>query len=206
MTEPDAHSQVSSAMSPDSEAVAAEYAEALLSLLPDDGKALAMAEEMESLLALLDETDPGGALLATVSYVPREAVSFVGRVFGGRVSGLAESLLGVLAANGRLPLFRSVVAEYRDQLRDRKRQVEVIVRSAVELTDDELARLTESLRGRFEAEPLIECEVDPSLIAGMVVQVGDEVFDSSAAGDLARIRQALAKGRRDLAGRRRDQE
>jgi len=79
------------------------------------------------------------------------------------------------------------VLEEEEELEGEK--AEVI--SAVPLEDDEKALYTEKLRERLGEEVTIEFKVDPSLMGGVVLRVGDRVIDNSMAGRLEALRRAL---------------
>jgi F-type H+-transporting ATPase subunit delta len=65
------------------------------------------------------------------------------------------------------------------------------VRSAVPLTKEERAVLKERLRKRFGQEFLLQLEVDPALIGGVVVGVRDQIIDGSVASKLDALKEHL---------------
>ena len=69
----------------------------------------------------------------------------------------------------------------------------VLVTSAVPLPDDQAERLRQEIRSQFAKEPVLDIHVDPELIAGMLVRVGDWRLDSSIRSRLHRIREQLVE-------------
>ncbi len=69
-------------------------------------------------------------------------------------------------------------------------QVEVI--SAVPLTDDEKALIERELRAKVGQEATITFKVDPSILGGLVIRVGDHILDASVARQMDLLRQTLA--------------
>jgi hypothetical protein len=67
----------------------------------------------------------------------------------------------------------------------------VWVRSAVPLTEEQRGLLKRRLRERFGQEFILRVEIDPSLLGGLVVRVGDQVFDGSVAGRLSALSERL---------------
>ena len=65
------------------------------------------------------------------------------------------------------------------------------VSSAVPLTGDEQAALGKKLEGRFGQPLELRFEVDPSLLGGVAVRVGDQVIDGSVRGKLDALAQTL---------------
>jgi F-type H+-transporting ATPase subunit delta len=66
------------------------------------------------------------------------------------------------------------------------------VTSAIELTAEQRDQLAEKLNRIYGREVAVHVEVDPSLIGGLVIRVGDEIIDGSAAGRLEALRRQLA--------------
>ncbi|HUW11307.1 MAG TPA: ATP synthase F1 subunit delta [Anaerolineae bacterium] len=69
------------------------------------------------------------------------------------------------------------------------------VSSAVPLTDEEQAALGEKLKARFGQALNLRFEVEPSLLGGVRVRVGDEVIDGSVKSKLDALAQSLAQSR-----------
>lgn len=63
--------------------------------------------------------------------------------------------------------------------------------SAVPLTAEEQARLKASLKKRFGRDLALALSVDPGLLGGLSVQVGDQVIDGSLAGKLNALQDQL---------------
>jgi F-type H+-transporting ATPase subunit delta len=69
---------------------------------------------------------------------------------------------------------------------------EVVIRSAVPLTPDERSEVTAILKGKLGGTQHIHEETDPSLLGGLLIQVGDWTFDASVKGKIARLKQSLS--------------
>lgn len=104
-----------------------------------------------------------------------------------QVGGFAETL----AAEGDFHMLDGIVAELEAMVARRSNLVLAHVRSAVPLTPDERKRLEEQLMQRFGNDLEADYEVDPSLIGGVIVRVGDQVIDGSLAGKLNALRERL---------------
>ena len=172
--------------------VARVYAEALLDVaeqkdLADDvgdelnalvGDVFVRAPEVEQELAspIIKRTAKGPLLEAT---------------FKGKVSDVTLSFLNVLNGKDRLGLLRHVEAAYRELLDHRAKRVRVLVRSAVALSAEQTEKLRQTVGVAHGREPVIVAKIDPTLLGGMVVQVGDEVFDSSVRTRIDNIRNQL---------------
>ena len=88
-------------------------------------------------------------------------------------------------------LMRPILAAARDLANERANRIRVHVRSAVPLPNDQRDRLREQLRSTYHKEPLLETAVDPELLGGLVVQVGDWQYDSSVRRQLEILKNQL---------------
>jgi F-type H+-transporting ATPase subunit delta len=90
---------------------------------------------------------------------------------------------------GRTP--EEGLAEYGEIASRRRQRFVARVSTAIALTDDERSRLRSALANLYGHDVHLQIEVDPQVVGGLVVQVGDEVIDGSVAGRLAQARQRL---------------
>jgi F-type H+-transporting ATPase subunit delta len=108
------------------------------------------------------------------------------------VSPQVMAFVRALSADGDLNKLDTICEEFESLVVRRSKYVLAHVRSAVPLTDDERTALEQTLAQRFGGSLETEYEVDPALIGGVVVRVGDEVIDGSLAGKLSALRERLA--------------
>jgi len=171
--------------------LASQYAEAALALAAEDEQAEETACRLESLAAVIDEIPGARELFSSELLVRQERLRLAERLFVGRVGENIESLLMTMAANGRLSILKLVARRFRELLNARQGKVEVTVTTAVPLDDDHRGRVRDSLSELLEAPVLLKTRVDAAIVGGMVVRVGDRVFDASVAGGIERIRGKL---------------
>ena len=113
--------------------------------------------------------------------------------FAGRASDLLTDFLLVLNAHDRLDVLRGLARVY-NQLFDRgQNRMQVQVRSAVPLADDQRERIAGELRVAFGKDPVLHARVEPALLGGLVVQVDDWVYDASVRTRLEMIRKQLVE-------------
>jgi F-type H+-transporting ATPase subunit delta len=174
------------------ERIARVYAEALLRAAEDRHQVDDALAELDSLIRDVFRAAPEWELFLSSGAVGRDRKTAVIRsVFEGRASELLVNFLLVLNDHERLDLLRAIVEAYRE-LRDEKAgRVAVMVRSAVPLPADQRERLIQELRETFQKEPVIETQLDPDILGGVVVRVGDWVYDQSVKSKLENIRNQL---------------
>ena len=112
--------------------------------------------------------------------------------FGG-VTEPVRRFIQVLASNKRLALLGEISEQFEAQKAEAERTLDIEVTSAVEMTNDEIERLSAALEARFEREREVCTAVDESLIGGAVVRAGDTVVDGSVRGKLEKLAESLAR-------------
>lgn len=174
------------------EHIARVYAKALLDTTERTQTTAAVLDEFDAVLAeVVDPFPKLEAVLASALVSPEEKAVVLDRVLKGRVSATLVNFLKVVAQHGRLDCLRSIHAQARvllDQLRNR---ITVRVTTATPLDDAAIQRIVDSLRAKIGGEPVIHQEVDPALIGGVILRIGDTVHDGSIATQLNNLRQQM---------------
>lgn len=187
-------------------AVARRYAVALVDAAVKEGQVDAALEELSEVEADVFGRFPRFADMLGSERVPAaERDRILNEVFGGRVSDVVLRFLRVLDRRGRLGLLRPIVAEARTIWDRRNRRIPVSVRSAVPLEEAQIQALRDRLQGLVSGTPILSLSTDPSLIGGLVVQVGDQTYDASVKSRLAQLRHRLIEGKTHEIQSRRDQ-
>ncbi|MFO0899542.1 MAG: ATP synthase F1 subunit delta [Pirellulales bacterium] len=181
-----------SAINVGQEQVALVYAKAFLASTEKAGETAARVEELTSLVDDVLVPQPQfAAVLGSRRLAHEEKTALIDRVFGGKASPLLLSFLKVLSSHGRLDALQAIGREVRaryDEQRGRKR---VRITAATALDKPMLGELTEKLRAMLGGEPVLEVAVRPELIGGILIRVGDTVYDGSVASRLARLRTQM---------------
>ncbi len=112
-------------------------------------------------------------------------------VLKGRVNGLALNLVLLLVERGRAGMVPQVTAAFERLERERERRATAHVTSALPLTDVQRKGLQAALGRRTGLTIDLAETVDPSIIGGLIVRIGDELIDASVAGRLRRIEAQL---------------
>lgn len=170
---------------------ARRYAEAAFQLADRDGALDAWAEGLA--LAARFATDERAARVVDNPAIPHaERQAVVARLLEGRVAPGVLNLARLLAQRGRFETLPAIAAEYARLLNRRRGIVEAVVTSAQPLTADETAALRVRVEAMTGSGVELRTEVDPSLIGGLTVRVGDQLLDASLRGRLERLRHQLA--------------
>jgi F-type H+-transporting ATPase subunit delta len=117
------------------------------------------------------------------------------KVFDERAHALLVNFLLVLNDHERLPLLPAILFEARQLQDERANRLPVHVHSATPLSDDQLKRIGDQIKQSMKLDPILENNVDPELLGGVLIRIGDFVFDGSIRTRLEQIRdQILSRG------------
>jgi F-type H+-transporting ATPase subunit delta len=172
--------------------IARVYAEALLRAAEKHSQAEAVGEELDSLIKDVFRASPELEQLLHNRAISRDRKApLIEKAFAGRASEAFLNFLLVLNHHERLELLRPIAAAYRELLDQKANRVRVLVETAVPLPDDQRDALQQRLRATMRREPVLETAVNPDLLGGLVVQVGDFRFDASVRSRLQTLRNQL---------------
>ncbi len=169
------------------------YAEALLGAAEKTGSVETVREEFASLVDdVLSKMPRFEAVLQSPRVSHEEKVRLLDTAFQGRMSKELLNFLKVVSRRGRMPSLRAIQRAFENLYNERAGRREVVVRTAEPLTDELYAQIADRLRQSLGMEPVLRVEVDPELIGGVVIRIGDTVYDGSVARQLVRLRDETA--------------
>jgi F-type H+-transporting ATPase subunit delta len=171
--------------------VARPYAEAVFELA-DKANDLAGWSATLGALAEVAEHPEMKALIGNPKVNPQHLADVVAATVQGGLSGESKQFVQTIIANGRIPVLPAVYTLYEALKNERESKVEAIITSAFPIAEAELAQMVADLERRFKRKVQPIVTVDPELIGGARVVVGDEVIDGSVRGKLSAMSNALA--------------
>jgi F-type H+-transporting ATPase subunit delta len=172
--------------------VAKRYAKALVALAREHGRLAATGEQLKRLIQLIDDTHELQSLLynpAISQHFKADLLTDLNQRLG--IGTLEANFVRTLLEKGRLPEMPQIVALYEVLAEEAQNRLRVRVKSAFPLSP----ALQEEVRQRFahytSKDIVIDQEIDPTLIGGIVAQMGSLVLDGSIRNELARLRTEL---------------
>jgi F-type H+-transporting ATPase subunit delta len=176
---------------PSALALARTYADALLDAAAASGTE-AVLEELGSFVDDVLLKVPGLRDVFDSLVVSRdEKLRLIDQVIAPRASEILTNFLRVVARHGRLELLPTILSEARVRYDTRQGRQRVQVISARPLDSQAENRIRNRLAESLPFQPILETRVDPSLIGGIVIRVGDTVYDSSLAMRIKQLRERL---------------
>lgn len=178
-------------------AVAGVYARSLYELAEAAGgraKVMQIADELEQVCEL-SRSDRAFAEFLVSPIVDRERRGeSLRRIFDGRVTDLLLRFMLVLNARGRLGHLEPIGEAYDRIVNEAFGRIEVDVYTPAPLDASGLESLKKRVGAALGKEPVLYARVDPAMIGGLRLRVGDQLIDGSVAGGLRRLRRTLLGG------------
>lgn len=179
MAEPHVAARPPSVMEdPSATSVARVYATSLLDAAGAEWPS-ALEEFRSFIVDLYPQVPDLRKLLSSPSVTAEDQIGFIDRVLAPRMSPLFANFLRVLARHRRLDLLPIILSVATTESERRAGKMRVQVTSAAPLSAVAVTELSTKLAASIAAEPILEQAVDPSLLGGLVVRIGDTVYDSS---------------------------
>jgi F-type H+-transporting ATPase subunit delta len=172
------------------------YARALWELAKERGQVDAVGRELEQVAEAIEQT-PALRDLFLRPWVASSIKEALAREVAERLglSPLTRDFVALLVRQGRGDQLEGAAEVYRELVDKDLGRLRAHVRTAVPLTEDERQRLRDRLGRVLGGKQVLLSEtVDRELLGGFVAEVGGYIVDGSLDGQLARMRERLAKG------------
>ena len=121
----------------------------------------------------------------------RQLESLVLGVCGEQLDGAGRNFVQVLVDNDRLGVMPEIRALFEDLKREHEGILEAQITSAFALDDEQQSRLVRRLESKYQRKVSAQVSVDPQLIGGVKIVVGDKVLDATVRGKLDAMAAAL---------------
>ena len=162
------------------------YAEALLAAADKAGIADLAVEQLDQLTTgVLAEHPELAAVFASPRVSVDEKSRILDRLFADKLDPMVLRFLKVVAGRGRLGYVQYISSAARTLRDESLGRMVARVTSAVPLDDTLRGQVVEKLSAALNSQIVLRERVDPALIGGLVIRVGDTVYDSSVAGQLS---------------------
>ena len=178
---------------PGRETAARRYAEAAFEVALRDDTVASWREALETCAAVAAD-EQVGHMLANPAVALETRVAMADQIFAKAAPRPVLNLIGLMIKRGRIHELPKVAAEFRRLDNARQGITEATATSAAPLSGDEIRALTERLEQFTNGRVELDVQVDPSLLGGLVVRVGDRMIDGSVRGRLERLRNQLVSG------------
>ncbi|MEQ1667326.1 MAG: F0F1 ATP synthase subunit delta [Sulfuriferula sp.] len=172
--------------------VARPYAEAVFRLAKEANAVNAWSEQLGS--ALLIASDVEMQRLASDPRVEAgQLTDLFLAVLGSKTDANVANFITLLIENHRIEVLPEIVHQFEVLKAKEGGVLDAQVTSAYPMTAEQIAELSARLEKKFNRKVAATVAVDAALIGGMIVAVGDEVYDASVRGKLQGMAYALKR-------------
>lgn len=165
------------------------YADALLSVAAAEGESEVVEDELFRFAEALRGNDQ---LLSTLSdrQLPIERrQGIVEELLGAKASPITAALVSMIVGTGRGGDLPAIVDEAMARGAAGRNRALARVRSAIELTEDQLTRLAAAIKSSTGTDVEIRVVIDESVLGGLVTEIGDDVIDGSVSRRMAQLKE-----------------
>lgn len=174
------------------QAVAQRYAEALFQVASAQGTLDKVDAELASLSQLLSENKELVSFLASPIVEAEDKKQVVTQLFTGKVDAMVFNTMLLMLDKKRGEAVSALHEAFRTLFNDYRKRTKVRVVSALPMDEQEVAGIKRELAKATSREIEMEVAIDPEIIGGLVVSIGDQVIDSSLKGRLESLARTLA--------------
>lgn len=175
--------------------ISRRYARALLSLGKEDGNYLKYGEELKAFSELLKRETQARYILQSPIYDFTDRSKLLKAILEKTgFSPIINNFIQLLLTKGRIQYLEDICIFYSqltDELSNIKR---AMVTTAVQLSEDIIQRIQAALKEVVKKEVVVTVNQDPSIIGGIIAQVGDLTLDGSLRTQLKSLSQSLRRG------------
>lgn len=167
--------------------VAKRYAKALISLAEDQKKVDEVNQNLEQIDNVLRANDDLRVSLDNPVIVESRKLAICLDIFSASVSDMINTFIKFLSEKNRLSILADICQEYFSIYKEKSGIVEAKVFSAKELLEAQKEQIEKSLSQKTGKKVIVKEEFDGSLVGGIAIRLGDEVFDSTLRSRLRRL-------------------
>lgn len=172
---------------------AKRYAKSLLSMALEQGAVDAVHADMLLVRQGVSDSSELKNLLTSPIIKSEKKTAILSEIFKGKISDLSDKFIALVTSKGREALLPAIAVAYEEAYRTHKNISTVEVTSAIALSEDQKKKiLTIAAKQGVENAELVE-KVDPAIIGGFVMRMGDKQIDASISNRINTLKQELIK-------------
>ncbi len=173
------------------ERVAVAYADALYTVTRVEGNVERVEDELFRIARALESSDELRSALAQQQTPAARRQQIVEDLLGSAADPTTVAIISLLVGVGRSAELPAIIDAFVERAARESGRLVATVRAAVALTDEQQNRLAAALSAQLGHDVTVKVIVDPSVLGGVVTQIGDTVIDGSIRHRLNQLREAI---------------
>jgi F-type H+-transporting ATPase subunit delta len=174
------------------EEIAQVYSRSLFEVAKEQGTLDVIREQLGQFTDALSENRDLQVFLFSPYFSTPEKKEGLSRILEGPEPALVNFLELVIEKH-RMPLLFRIRRQFDALWRDEHRLLPVQITSAVELDENSIERIKQRIHEQTDREVELATEVNPDILGGIVVRVGNSILDASIRNRLEQVRRQLAR-------------
>ena len=167
------------------------YAEALFAVATAEGDLGAVEDELFRFAQALRSDDQLGSTLADQGVPVSRRQQVVEDLLGGKASATTTALVSMVVGAGRATDLPAIVDALVERSAASRNKSVATVRSAIDLTAEQRNRLASAINTRTGRDVEIRVVIDPTVLGGVVTEIGDDIIDGSVRRRLNQLRESF---------------
>ena len=175
------------------EKIAQVYARALFDVARQHGKLDEIREQLAQFADALNEHRELAVFFFSPYFSQKEKQEALGRVVQG-AEAIFMNFLNLLIEKHRMPVIFRIRDAYERMWEEENRTLPVEITSAIELDQGTVEKIAKQIGERTGRKVKLATRVDPEILGGLVVRVGNAILDASIRNRLEQLRRQVAQG------------
>ena len=167
------------------------YADALFAVAAAEGDLAAVEDELFRFAQALRSDDQLGSTLADQGVPVSRRQQVVEDLLGGKASATTTALVSMVVGAGRATDLPAIVDALVERSAASRNKSVATVRSAIDLTAEQRDRLASAINTRTGRDVEIRVVIDPTVLGGVVTEIGDDIIDGSVRRRLNQLRESF---------------
>ena len=175
------------------EELAQVYARSVFEVAREQGSLDELREQIGQFADAVNENRELAVFFFSPYFSTKEKQDALGRILDG-ADPILMNFLSLLIENHRMPVIFRIRQEYERLWQEENRMLPVQITSAIALDDETTASLGKSIGERAGRKVTLAAIVDPDILGGIIVRVGNSILDASIRNRLEQLRRHVAQG------------
>lgn len=169
--------------------VASRYAKSLIDLAGEQNAVETIKKDIELFLDTCRANPELQAILKNPIISLDKKANILDGLFAGKVHGMILSFFTIMIRKGRSEILFATAKEFISQYNVLKNVVKATVTSASPLSKENISQIEDVVKQSTKGEVILTSIIDPKLIGGFILKVGDKQFDTSISSKLSKLRK-----------------
>jgi F-type H+-transporting ATPase subunit delta len=171
--------------------VASRYAKSLIDLAREENALEAILQDMVQVIGVMKQSSQLRAVMANPVIKLDKKQSILDQIFGGKVHKDVAAFFNIMVRKGRAGILYATAQEFVEAYNREKNIVLAKVVSAAPLSPEHYKQVQDLIKAETKGEVVLDNQVNPDLIGGFIITIGDKQIDASVLGKLNKLEKHL---------------